>query len=97
MFSCAWCGKEIPDDVPRFAIGAKARDRKWLKGREGTMIEVALVLAGKTVSAGVAGRGSQARREGHDLGFMVCSRECGADLRAALQKEARLFQEILEP
>ena len=58
------------------------------------MIPVVLALVDKTIPAIVTTGDSQAKREGHDLLFMCCSRECARLLKDALQEEKELFDEI---
>ena len=58
------------------------------------MIPVVLALVDKTIPAIVTTGESQAKREGNDLLFMCCSRECARLLKHALQEEKDLFDEI---
>jgi hypothetical protein len=82
---CAWCGKSIPHDVEVWAIGARVRP--GIDPGKGPIIHLA--LAGKTVPAIVATKDSEAKREGYDLVFMLCSLECGKSLREAFEEGLR--------
>ncbi|MEW6751625.1 MAG: hypothetical protein AB1505_11715 [Candidatus Latescibacterota bacterium] len=90
MGTCAWCARRIPPDAERFCLGAKARPGVDLGPCEGGVITLALVEPRRTVTAIVPTRDSQARREGNDLLFAVCSQTCGRALRAALQHQLDL-------
>jgi len=94
MSTCAWCDKRIPDDSEVFGLGVKARHRIGITGREGKVIPVVLALVDKTVPAIVTTGDSQAKRNGYDLLFMCCSRECAGLLKDVLQEERNLFDEI---
>jgi hypothetical protein len=43
----------------------------------------------------VTADGSQAKMDGWDLIFMVCSEECGGELKEMLEAEGDLFEEIM--
>jgi len=94
MSTCAWCDKRIPDDSEVFGLGVKARQRIGSRSREGKVIPVVLALVDKTIPAIVTTGDSQAKRNGYDLLFMCCSRECAGLLKDVLQEERNLFDEI---
>jgi len=72
----------------------KARQRIGSRSREGKVIPVVLALVDKTIPAIVTTGDSQAKRNGYDLLFMCCSRECAGLLKDVLQEERNLFDEI---
>ena len=84
---CAWCAREFRPGAGVYGVGAKARKGVSLRKYEGSILEVGLTHDGRTLPAMIAGRGSEAKRAGNDIVFMVCSRECGEALRKALRKE----------
>ena len=55
------CNKEIPEDVEVFGFGAKAQPGVDLSEQEGTIIQLPLALAGRTVPAIVVASDSEAR------------------------------------
>jgi hypothetical protein len=71
-------------------VGAKALPGVDLRRHQGRVIRLHLVTADRGVRAMMTGADSPARRDGHDLYFMVCSEVCGATLRAALAEEIRI-------
>lgn len=92
---CAWCGETIDDDVEMFAVGAKMKDGVELAPCEdfnGTVLPV--MVAGKTIPAIVTATDSEARQDGNDLVFMVCSIECATELKESLEKEREIMDKI---
>ncbi len=90
MGSCAWCGKPIPEDTPVFGFGGKARPGVDLSKYEGKAVEITIVTMNRRVPMMVPSADSQAKREGKDFMFMVCSEECGEDAKAALEEDISL-------
>ena len=87
---CAWCGKHIPKDSELFALGARARPGVDLE-REGNVLEVVLD-ARRKAHAIIPSRDSEARAEGWDLLFVVCSEECARSLKEAVQKQIEIVE-----
>jgi hypothetical protein len=54
---------------------------------QGKVIEIVLESAGKHVLAAVSAFDSNAKKEGNDLMFMVCSEACGRQLQTAVARE----------
>lgn len=82
---CAWCNRHVPEDEPVYGVSGKAVVdlSKW----QGMFL--GLVLSqGKIAPAFVCTAGSQAKRDGYDVTMMVCSADCGRDLKAELDKSA---------
>ena len=84
---CGWCGESIGEEQPVFAIGGKARPEVDLSLVQGKVVEIALLSPAKKVLAGVAAFDSDAKKAGNDLVFMVCSEECGRQLKSAVASE----------
>jgi hypothetical protein len=85
--TCAWCSKEIPEHTEVFSVGAKAKPEIDLSEEEGSIILLPLDVTGKTVPAMIVNSDSQAKKDGYDIVFMVCSEDCGRALREALEEE----------
>src|SRR5262249_445619 len=81
--TCGWCGRRIPPNTEVFGGGGKARAGFDLTPHFGKVLPVHLVGAGKTVLVAVCTLDSEARREGHDFVYMVCSEPCGNALKTA--------------
>ena len=86
---CGWCGKRIGDDDPVVVVSALVYDDIDLSLVEGKVVEVAFSVSRKTVLAGVAAFDSEAKAEGKDLVFMVCSDTCGERVQTAFADELR--------
>ena len=87
---CAWCGKPIPDDAPVFGLGAKKRPGIDVSEFEGGAIRIPLVTEDQSVIAIVPAADSEARQDGYEFMFMVCSEGCGSKMKAVLDEEASL-------
>ena len=87
ILTCAWCENPIGPDKEVFGFGAKANPEVDLNNSEGKIIQLPLVKCRKVVPAMVATNDSQAKKEGNDLVFMICSRVCGMTLKEALEEE----------
>ena len=87
LSQCAWCQNPIHDEMEVFGFGAKLRPDVDLSEYESHCIEIGLASEGKPVCMMVTGEGSQAKDDGKDGMFLVCSEACGAALKSALEKE----------
>jgi hypothetical protein len=87
---CAWCGKRIADDLEVYGFGARIRPDIDLSEHEGEAIELTLLTKDRSVPMMVTSEASEAKRDGNDLMFMVCSEQCGKEMKAALEEEKAL-------
>ena len=87
---CAWCQRAISEDEEVFGFGAKLRPDVDLSEYERHCIELNLVSEEKTVYMMVTAQGSEARSQGNDCMFLVCSKGCSKKLRNVLEKEIAL-------
>ncbi len=87
VYNCAWCNRVIEKDADVYGLGARTRKGIRPPGREGTRVRIPLSHIDKTVSAIVPRRSQDAKSEGDDLLFTICSRKCGELLKRALLKE----------
>ena len=95
---CAWCQEKINDDMEVFCLGAKLKPDIDLSEYQSHCIEIELATGKKQACMMVTAKDSQARKEGNDGMFMVCSEKCGQDLKEGLQKEielGNLFESIV--
>ncbi len=84
---CSWCNKTIDADSEVFSLGAKARKGIDISGYEGKTFPLTLIHSNKTVPAILTKSDSEAKKEGNDLLFMLCSPACSESLKVALKKE----------
>ncbi len=85
--NCAWCNGRIYEDTEVFALGAKLRPGVDLSEYQSHCIEIELASEGKNVNMMVTAEGSEAKMEGKDAMFLLCSEKCGKKLKGVLQKE----------
>jgi hypothetical protein len=90
--TCAWCGKDVPDECELFGVGAKLRGgMEFTSNPSESGFFMPVSIAGKMVPAVVTGADSDARREGNELMFMTCSEACAQALREALLAEKEVI------
>ena len=87
MGKCTWCQKHIGDDMEVFAAGAKLKTDVDLSEYEGHCIQIGLVSEEKPIYMMVTAQDSEAKKEGKDGMFLLCSEECGKKLKNVLAKE----------
>ncbi|MBN2027635.1 MAG: hypothetical protein JW854_12835 [Actinobacteria bacterium] len=93
-YKCALCEKKMRSGAEVYGLGVKLKQGFEYPGAVGRTMAVHLPVQGREVECMVTADGSQARLEGWDLIFMVCSEKCGAELKSLLEKEG-LFEEIM--
>ncbi|NLX20538.1 MAG: hypothetical protein GXY55_02555 [Phycisphaerae bacterium] len=92
---CAWCGRRIPDDHEVYGLSGKAAKGMDLTEWEGSIMPLELVSKEESIPVIVTAANSQAKKDGKDFIFMLCSEECGAMLKTALEGEKSLIEEIV--
>jgi hypothetical protein len=90
LSKCAWCQNQISDDMEVFGVGAKLKPNVDLSEYENHCIQIDLVSEEKPVYMMISAQGSQAKSEGKDCMFLVCSERCGKKLKDVLEKEISL-------
>ena len=89
---CAWCRDYISDDMEVFGLGAKLDSKVDLSEYEGHCIQIDLVSASKPVYMIVTAPDSDAKNDGKDGMFLVCSEKCLKKLKNSLEKDIALGQ-----
>jgi len=87
LTTCCWCDKRIGENQEILALGCKKRPGVDISKYEGGIMSVTIASIGKTIWAIVPSADSDARREGKDFMFTLCSDECGLGLKEALEQE----------
>jgi hypothetical protein len=90
LIRCAWCQSHIYDEMEVFGFGAKLKPNVDLSEYESHCIQIGLVSEEKPVYMMVTSQGSEAKSEGKDCMFLVCSEGCGKKLKNVLEKEISL-------
>ncbi|MGD9240208.1 MAG: hypothetical protein PVG69_09300, partial [Desulfobacterales bacterium] len=81
LSKCAWCESHITEHMEVFGFGAKLMPNVDLSEYEGHCIQIGLVSEEKSVYMMVTGQGSEAKSDGKDGMFLVCSEACGKKLK----------------
>jgi len=87
QYKCAYCGKQLTEECEVFLIGGKLKPEVDVREEEGQMISFSMSYSGKNISAVVPASNSEAKTDGFDVGFIVCSENCAKYLRNDLQTE----------
>jgi hypothetical protein len=90
---CSWCMKKIQEDKPCFGLNVKFREDVNFKENEGTIISLHLMTRNTSVPFIVVASDSDAKRNGIDGIFAVCSEKCGGKMKETLSKEIKLFSD----
>lgn len=93
--TCCWCGQRIGDNQEVFTLGCKKQPDINLSKFEGDIIPIRMTLINKTLWAIVPTEESDAKQEGTDFMFTICSRECGSELKEALHQEKQISEMLL--
>jgi hypothetical protein len=89
---CAWCGKTIPDGTECFGMGGKAKVGALLRKHQGRAI--IMLIGNREVPCIVATRDSQAKKDGKDFIFALCSEQCGRELKATFLAEVDAAEDL---
>ena len=90
LSKCAWCQSHIDDHMEVFGFGAKLKSNVDLSEYESHCIQIGLGSEEKSVFAMVTAQDSEAKNDGKDVMFLVCSEKCGKKLKKVLEKEISL-------
>ncbi len=97
LSKCTWCRHEINDHMEVVGLGAKLMPDVDLSEYESHCIQIDLVSEEKPVYMMVTAQGSEAKQNGNDGMFLVCSERCGQKLKNVLEKEisvAKMFETV---
>ncbi len=95
LTTCCWCDKRIGENQEVLALGCKKRPSIDLSKYEGDIMPVTIATIGKTIWAIVPTEESDARRDGKDFMFTLCSDECGIELKETLGQEKEIGDILL--
>lgn len=97
LAKCAWCQGKIQEFEDVIDLGAKLKADIDLSEYESHCIELDLVSEKKSVFMLVTASDSEAKKNGDDGMFLLCSEGCGKNLKDILEKEVTagpLFESI---
>jgi hypothetical protein len=90
LSKCTWCHSQITDHMEVLGLGAKLNPDVDLSAYESHCIQIGLVSDEKPVFMMVTVEGSEAKANGNDGMFLVCSEKCGKKLKSVLENEISL-------
>ena len=90
MSTCCWCGLKVKNDGPIYAVGCKKRPGIDISKYDSNVMPVKISTIGRTIWSIVPPAESDARREGNDFMFTLCSEDCGDQLKESLDKEKEI-------
>ena len=97
LSTCACCQKEITDETDIVDLGIQVSPGVDLSDYESHCIEIALTSENQPVHMMVTAAHSDAKKEGKDGLFLLCSQACADTFRQTLQIEitqGKLIQSI---
>lgn len=94
MLRCAWCMKKIGENMPCFGLNVKFSKDADLKKHEGGIIQVFLASRNTSVPLIVVAADSEAKKNGQDGIFSLCSEKCGVKMKKTINEEKKLFSEV---
>ncbi|MGF6952472.1 hypothetical protein QF028_004977 [Neobacillus sp. B4I6] len=94
MLRCAWCMKKISNNKPVFGLSVKFAEGIDYTESEGTIMQIGLRTRNTSVPMIVTARESEAKLQGTDGIFALCSEKCGKKMKDTLNKELAIFKEF---
>jgi hypothetical protein len=95
IYKCACCGSKIRSGAEVYGLGVKLKAELEYQGGVERRTAVHLPVKDKTLECMATADGSQAKMEGWDLIFILCSEKCGEEIKGLLEEEKDLFEEIM--
>ena len=87
---CAWCRNTLRQDSEVFGLGAKIKPGTDLSAYEGKSVLLTIVSEDRSVPMMVTAIGTDAKNDGNDVMFLLCSEKCGIKMKAALDREIKI-------
>ena len=87
LSTCCWCSKRIGSENEVFSLGCRKQAGIDISKYEGDIMPMITLNQRKTLWTIVSPADSDARKEGNDFLFVLCSVECGKELKEALQTD----------
>ncbi|MFC0272352.1 hypothetical protein ACFFIX_12995 [Metabacillus herbersteinensis] len=94
MLRCAWCMKKFNDDKPVFGLSVKFAECVGFSNIEGTITQIKLQTRNTSVPMNVTASDSEAKKQGTDGIFAICSERCGEKMKDTVTKELTMFKEF---
>lgn len=92
MFRCAWCMKKIAAEDPLLGLNITFADNVDFSEKEGEIIQVFLESRNTSVPMIVTTSDSEAKKNGSDGIFALCTDKCAKKMRKTLVYEKKTFK-----
>lgn len=92
MLRCAWCMKKIRDDRPVLGISVQFADGIDFSESQGEVIQIGIHSRNTSVPMIVPADESEAKLQGTDAIFAMCSEKCANKMKETLTKELNTFK-----
>jgi hypothetical protein len=92
MLRCSLCMKKINEDKECFGLSVKFVKGVNLKQDEGTIKSIYLTTRNTSVPMIVVAEDSEAKKQGQDGIFVLCSDKCGVKMKKTINEEINLFE-----
>lgn len=96
MLRCAWCMKKIGEDKPCFGLAVKFVKGVDFNEKDGRIISIYLASRNTSVPLIVVANDSEAKKNGQDGIFAICSEKCGEKMQTTVTKELELLSRTAE-
>ena len=90
LSKCAWCRNKLNQNSEAFGLGAKVKSGSDIFTYKGKSVLLTIVSEDRNVPMMVAADGTDAKNDGNDVMFLLCSEKCGIKMKAALEREILL-------
>ena len=84
---CCWRNREMGEDSERFSINTKFRDSKDYRKNAGKIVEFYVPSADRSIMGFAVTWDSEAKKQGYEIMFVICSERCREELSAALRED----------
>lgn len=91
MLRCSWCMKKIKEDKPCYGLNVKFASGVAFDEKDGKIISLHLKTRNTSVPLIIVADDSEAKRNGQDGIFALCSENCGTKMKETITKELELF------
>lgn len=91
MLRCSWCMKKIKEDKPCYGLNVKFASGVEFGEKDGRITSLYLNTRKTSVPLIVVADDSEAKRNGQDGIFAICSENCAIKMKETVTKELELF------
>jgi len=93
---CCWCSKEISRETLWMLAAVLHEEEKPPDEEKGYWVKIK-TSGDRNIWGAVAGKNSQAKQDGCDMVFLLCSEKCRQELKEELASENDLFKSVFIP